>query len=736
MTAVVQQGAMTTSEAIELALWWAEQGLPAFPVAGMWDAAKYDGAGGIVKAPLTAHGFLDATTDRRELEAMFERATPPPGGCLLVGVVPGAAGFVVLDCDTKGGRQGLETLERLTAEHGEFAKYRYETPSGGLNVVCRKPAGITVGNHSPWDGIDIRSDAGYIVAPGSRSPWGDWREVFGEIDDAVEVPPAMARLLREAAEARPAASVAEARAWLAENAGPTTPTVRELVLGYLDEFRQSASGSRHGALVTILGRIVGLEHLDHAKAFIAVRKVWDELTAGERREHEPLDVLLWVIAQERAKAKPGAVDLRGSRDGALTEPEPPPQRPTLAAAAFHGPIGEFVQAAAPHTEADPAAILASLLVGFGVSLHRGPHMLAGNDRHPCALDVVVVGATAKARKGTSWGPAREVLARAELLGGPRVLGGFGSGESFIDAVRDKADDDDKDAPADTRAVVFESEFARILHVVGRDGSTLGQNIRDAWDGRPLQARSRGKGTVVATGYHVGLVAHITTEELRSALTSTEIYGGTGNRMLWVYAERTRRLPNGGNVPDALIDRCAGELRKALELARKVGQVRRTPGADELWRRLYDEMADDDCAGLVGALTARAEAQVLRLGLVYALASRSQVVDVEHLEAAWALWCYSRDTVDHVFADALGDPTADRILSSLHSLYRQGTDGVTRTEIVSNALAGHTSKREMDRALERLKAKGLVVTERRETGGRPAEVVRLSDKAKEAKEGRR
>jgi len=46
-------------------------------------------------------------------------------------------------------------------------------------------------------------------------------------------------------------------------------------------------------------------------------------------------------------------------------PEPP------GAGAYHGLPGEIVEMLAPHTEADPAAILSQLLVAFGAAVGRG-----------------------------------------------------------------------------------------------------------------------------------------------------------------------------------------------------------------------------------------------------------------------------------------------------------------------------------------------------------------------------
>ena len=58
-------------------------------------------------------------------------------------------------------------------------------------------------------------------------------------------------------------------------------------------------------------------------------------------------------------------------DGRLAVPDGFPMAP--AQAVYHGLAGEIVQTIAPHTEADPVAILAQLLVAFGAAVGRGAH---------------------------------------------------------------------------------------------------------------------------------------------------------------------------------------------------------------------------------------------------------------------------------------------------------------------------------------------------------------------------
>ena len=81
--------------------------------------------------------------------------------------------------------------------------------------------------------------------------------------------------------------------------------------------------------------------------------------------------------------------------------------PTLGAAAYHGLAGEVVNTMAPQTEADPVALLLQFLIYGGNAIGRGPYFQVGKDRHYTNLFGLLVGDTAKARKGLSAGHIRD-----------------------------------------------------------------------------------------------------------------------------------------------------------------------------------------------------------------------------------------------------------------------------------------------------------------------------------------
>jgi hypothetical protein len=100
--------------------------------------------------------------------------------------------------------------------------------------------------------------------------------------------------------------------------------------------------------------------------------------------------------------------------------------------AFYGPAGEIVRAIEPHTEADPAAVLIQLLIGFGNVIGRSAFFRASADRHYLNLYGVLVGKTAKGRKGSSWSVVLEVLKSCDSNWAQnQVVSGLSSGEGLI-----------------------------------------------------------------------------------------------------------------------------------------------------------------------------------------------------------------------------------------------------------------------------------------------------------------
>ena len=364
-----------------------------------------------------------------------------------------------------------------------------------------------------------------------------------------------------------------------------------------------------------------------------------------------------------------------------------------APAVFHGPAGEFVLRTEPHTESDPMALLSQFLVAFGTAVGRSAHYAVEASRHHTNEFVVLVGASAKGRKGSAWDHVEALLHDVDADFVERCLAsGMSSGEGLIAEVADPSDGEV--ATNDKRKLIVEAEFAQVLKVLAREGNTLSPVIRNAWDGKTLQAMTRNS-PLRATGAHIGVVAHVTKDELLRHINGTELANGFFNRFMVIAVQRSKTLPFGGRPADGDLARVREQVRHAQRFAAGIRQVTFDAYARQRWVETYEELSRGE-AGMAGAATARAEAHSARLALLYALLDCSDVIRLPHLEAALAFWSYSEASARWVFGDSIGDPTADEIWS----LARDRHDGITRTE-VSNLFSRNKKAREIDRAVQAL-----------------------------------
>lgn len=140
----------------EAALWYAANGIAVFPCR----------PGG--KAPLTSHGFKDATCDLEKVRTWWA-ATPDANIGLPTGLrfdvfdVDGPAGTIALgEVRDSGGMP--EVLAWVKTPRGF---HYYVSPSGHGNTTSLLPK------------VDHRGAGGYVVAPPSRTADGSYRWVRG-----------------------------------------------------------------------------------------------------------------------------------------------------------------------------------------------------------------------------------------------------------------------------------------------------------------------------------------------------------------------------------------------------------------------------------------------------------------------------------------------------------------------------------------------------------------------------
>lgn len=160
---------------VDYALEYANRGWPVIPlhtpVEGGCSCSKSD-CNSIGKHPRTKNGLKNATTDEKQIRAWWKRW--PAAN---IGILTGAAsGFIVLDVD----HGGEKTLDELQRQNGPFPKTMESiTGGGGMHILFAHPGGKIRNKVRFAEGLDIRGDGGYIVAPPSLHKSGkryEWRK--------------------------------------------------------------------------------------------------------------------------------------------------------------------------------------------------------------------------------------------------------------------------------------------------------------------------------------------------------------------------------------------------------------------------------------------------------------------------------------------------------------------------------------------------------------------------------
>jgi hypothetical protein len=268
---------------------------------------------------------------------------------------------------------------------------------------------------------------------------------------------------------------------------------------------------------------------------------------------------------------------------------------------------------------------------------------------------------------------------------------------------------------DKRLLIVEMEFARMLAVMGRDGSILSDTMRTLFDSED-EARSSPKGNaVVVTGPHVGFIGHVTPQELARKLREVEMFNGFSNRVTWVLTHRIHSYSNPPAYTAELAAEHAAVLAPAIARARALGTFARDDEAQEVWDHVYEKLRRDETRrGLAREVCARAQVMVMRFSLIFAALDGSPVITREHQEAALALWDYCEACAAYLFDDVSGDPIADVIADALNHSPQ------SRTKI-SGLFRRHVEKVVIDGALDQLVADGRAYRVMEETAGRSCEM---------------
>lgn len=666
---------------------WAGKGFPAFPVHSNSKTPFAD-----------THGHHDATTDSRLLDALFEQRSKV-GGDIAVAVVPGRNGYIVIDVDVANGKQGREQFTQLQEELGPLPEGTAlaQTRSGGYHIWLKKPVEGYIRNSKLAAHIDIRADGGYVLVPGNDGY--KWLHVL--TGDEPVMPMEWYERLKTGQES------ATGR-WGKLDWDELDDSDKEAIEYLIDVFQVSSPFRLGNGSIGFCRK--GVKHNSGSIGHAGPGHIHIFSSAVQHPDNPKI-----VLEPD------SNWNVQELREYCITK-ESPHKGPELKPNAFYGPLGEATKLFS-HTEADPAAIMLCLLSAYGNMLDGSAYLeLVEPIKQYSRVNVLVVGASAKARKSAAWGQAKLVLKEIdEGFTKDNVLGGFGSGHILVDHLSNRLTVEEKEGALtikkDRRMLIFEDEFVRVLKTVNSDGSIYSAVLRSAFDGSKLEVRSRQKESVVPEGdHHISVLGCITSEELRQTLTNTEAYNGFGNRILYVWARKTKNVARSTvQLDQTKLKELAILLQRRAVEARTRGRIHLDEDAYDLWDTMYDEVQYDDPEGLLGTLIARADVMLQRLALIFALADGAETVKRVHLEAAGAIWKYCRTTAEHIFKNrALIETTSDKVRDRLKAkvydaIYSAASDGISLTDLKKPPVAANSNKELVQGILEELEDESKVVS---------------------------
>ncbi len=653
----------------------------------------------IGKHPLTLNGVKDASNDSAVVAEMFAGDYAIANVAVATGEV---SKLLVLDED----ELPPLTLPALEKAYGALPKTPTSRTGGGgrqFFFLCDERC-IGIKNAVKFLGkLDVRTTGGYVIVPpslhasGNRYEWivSPWEVAFAPAPDW------LLTLIREMQKTSPASSPAKrvtetvtTPVTISESSSILRPTraktLSERVSLYLEATPPAISGqSGHATTWNVVCRIVELFGELSDDEIIDAMSDWNNRCSPpwsvKELRHKLTDARKKVVTQ---------LDVIGDEDEIVW--------PSLDAAAYYGLAGDIVRAIEPHSEADPVAMLVTLLTSFGCCIGRNPYYEVEGDTHHANLYLAVVGKSSKARKGTSFGRIWRIMRDVDDKFAERKFSGLSSGEGLINALRDV--DDDKPAGTlivpEKRALFIESELASVLKRMKRENNTMSAILRDAWDRGELRTLTKGD-PLRASNVHVSIVAHVTHDELTKTLDDSEMTNGFANRFLWAMAKRSKELPDGGNPDDATLNTLKERLTEAIATAKTIGRMQRSPDCAIRWREVYSSLIAER-VGRWDAATSRAESQTLRLSMVYALLDGSSTIHVHHLDAALAVWRYC----DHSARCIFGESDLNTLERRLVDTVRQ-RPGILRSEL-RHSISHDTPTKKFDAAIRWLLDRGEIV----------------------------
>ena len=294
---------------------------------------------------------------------------------------------------------------------------------------------------------------------------------------------------------------------------------------------------------------------------------------------------------------------------------------------------------------------------------------------------------------------------------------------------------------DTRILILEREFSRLLKLMDRPGNEMSERVRETFDGTRLQSTAKtGDLNELSTRCHMSWIGLITPNAFAKYVIEDYVTDGLLNRFVLTLLVRGAPTKHGGLEQALATD--IEEIQDALDAIQGVpGRFGLVPLASDVaegLRKLHQGAWQhlQTSRGLAGTMEARYMPHVCGHAMIFALMDQSHRIEWRHFHAATHLRWNGAETNHILLAGRTGSADADEVRALLK---RNHPEATAKTDIWNEF--GHSVKLErINAALRVLEQQGHAKGYKGEStqgkngrSGRKPELWKLTPKGLEAGE---
>lgn len=426
-------------------------------------------------------------------------------------------------------------------------------------------------------------------------------------------------------------------------------------------------------------------------------------------------------SKDKSKKEPRVLELQPTK---ITEKSAWPE---IHEDAFPSTVGKFVNGICEDSEADRVVGLVYVLTRLGLEF-CGTIYSDGYEKHSTLINTAII------TDSTGYGMGMYELPVEQLLSGLvgrtlRIQSTLSSGEDIVRSLTDKSQETDRKSRASLdnelgangkRLLINDPDLSAALKTFSKSELITFPKVIRGLAGNGNVELSTKEGIIKATGAHVAIVTHTASDKISSLLKEIKSTSCLFNCFLWVPESRQKQVAMPKVMPDEVMKEFQIKFGKRIEAAKRLKSVKMSKDAQKLWAVYYPSLTMH-YTGIVAAAVNNSKAHVLRLALIYALASGHTEIKARDLKAAIALVKYSNESVLRIFKAYPDNKYKEKLLEALRSA---PDNMLSRTAINTKVFGRNTSSEEIDKIIGEMETLNQIAIEPKTTKGAHKGMIKL------------